>query len=322
MQNAAVCLCSTQWHADPGTCSLILMWPRSPSQILAQTRRFKSLSPEELPREFLKFTYEKLDLVEAQVAASNGDAAALMASGAAHLDLSMVLEQMQDMAAAREAVIKSVSRLQESVAARPDKEAYNLLAIATNAVGMISEEPAEAKRSFSDARDHFCKGMELEEDKEKRGQLLFQLRDMYKTAEAWRELHVARAEDMELDTCPDWLAGLREDVRNLQPGQVMQIKQDEAQKAASAPTKKKPAAKAAAPAAEAANAAAAGDGDTEAKKRRKRNNKKKKKAGAPGGGDADYADDAPAGLDATTMGVAAGVTLVVALVAVYLVRRR
>ena len=122
------------------------------AEMQANTRRFKGLSPEEKASEYLKMTIEQKDMAEAAVAASKGDAAALKKSGSAHLELSMVFEQMQQMPAARDAVLMSVQRLKESVAAGKDKEAYNLLAIATNAVGMINDDPVEAKKHFAAAR--------------------------------------------------------------------------------------------------------------------------------------------------------------------------
>jgi hypothetical protein len=122
----------------------------------ANARRFKGMTQEEKANELLKMTIEQKDMAEAAVAASKDDAAALKRSGSAHLELSMVFEQMQQIPAARDAVLMSVQRLTESVAAGKDQEAFNLLAIATNAVGMINDDPVEAKKHFAAARYLFA----------------------------------------------------------------------------------------------------------------------------------------------------------------------
>jgi hypothetical protein len=138
---------------------------------------------------------------------------------------------------------------------------------------------------------------------------------MYKTAETWKELHPAKAGLMELEECPEHLAKLPEDPRMLQPGQVGQF----------GPVPPGVADLPAAPPGGGVPAVASAEGG-EGKKKKKRNNKKKKKAGGAGVDGEGEGDGEGVGvsvtLDAGTIVLAAGVTLAVSLLAVYLLRRR
>ncbi len=58
-----------------------------------------------------------------------------------------------------------------------------MLAVALTAMGMVDEDPNNAKDLFLDSRTHFSSGLVLERDEEQRTLMLIQLRDMYKSEE-------------------------------------------------------------------------------------------------------------------------------------------
>lgn len=263
------------------------------------------------------------------------DANLLKTYGQACIELSMVTEQLQDLVEAQRLVEVAVDALRSSTALAPDQEAFSMLAVATNAIGIRELDTGKARALFEEARVVFQSAIQLEKDVNAQRQMLLQLRELYSSYGTWREMHPEQAGEMPDEPVPYYLAALPSETDLLEQQQAEAKRVEEAAKgrrrgtkgtalrkgdtanaeehkdtpavpAAEAPVGETPGGGAVAPPGDDTNASG------EKKKKKNRNNRRKNKGGAVGG---------VGGLsNAALAGIATGVCLGVAVGAYFAVR--
>eukprot|EP00802_Teleaulax_amphioxeia_P009283 Tamp_09299.p1 GENE.Tamp_09299~~Tamp_09299.p1 ORF type:complete len:433 (-),score=127.97 Tamp_09299:898-2196(-) len=216
------------------------------AEILSAAQRFAGKSQEEQQAEYVKMMHEHVEKAEANsVSLSDSDPTALRALGVALVDLSLIKEQTQDLAGARECVGRAVDTLKKSVALCAakegeteaakaervvlEKETRGLLALALNAKAMGEDVAQEAFNLMQAAREQFHAAIEAETDVPTARQMLLQLRDMYLAQEHWETYHTENAAEMRAlaEPLPEWLASLPKSPDLPAPGQVLSIPLDD-----------------------------------------------------------------------------------------------
>ena len=158
------------------------------------------------------------------------DANLLKTYGQACIELSMVTEQLQDLVEAQRLVEVAVDALRSSTALAPDQEAFSMLAVATNAIGIRELDTGKARALFEEARVVFQSAIQLEKDVNAQRQMLLQLRELYSSYGTWREMHPEQAGEMPDEPVPYYLAALPSETDLLEQQQAEAKRVEEAAK--------------------------------------------------------------------------------------------